>query len=641
MVEPSRGWRRASGTPAAATILLGLAIVAAVLTLIAIVIGRDPTAWYRGLSPDFPYYVWRTKAVSNGGLQALISDVPGINPDRPGFPVVASLLASAVRIDTVTLIHAVQVATTVGVGLAAGAFAIGVLGEPRWSFPIFALVTGASVEVAWTSIRSLDNLLVDAVVVAIAVAAISSATGKRGRAAAIAGFAAVALIHWFFGGLFLLLLAGVTLVLLPGSVFAWRRGSPALQTPAFRMGITVAAGALAGVASLFALAPGPPGSLPPTQGSNRGNVKRLPSFHLPIVGPVSAIGALALWHPDSPRRRLGLAVLALWSLSVPVAMLASELTERSVKVFRVAGFALAIPILVAAALVGAVRFGRRFGAAGWGAGVVVLAVGLALNVMSSAGVYRIPVSEGLSARRLDQVRATERYLDTVSQNRSVVFLVSLPEPFLLDRLVRAGVPGNWVMQTHLYLGGIEDLLAKRPGAQLGDPRLAKAARSWWNRWWREADAIMGADPVVFYLSTLNTELDPPAGAQPLAPGVLLVRGPPPAPGVSVSPLSTSWPAMVGTSMTALLLLGLVGSGWTRWLLPIAGLEWLGLTPAVGVAALALLGTALGRAGVPLGSVGGLVVMLGIAAVGWVPWFMSTGSVGWSHSPRSGTGGMKE
>jgi SAM-dependent methyltransferase len=621
--------------PAVATILLGLAIVVTAFALIVIVIGRDPSAWYRGLSLDFPYYVWRTKVVSGIGLHALDVDLPGLNPDRPGFPALASLVGSVLHMDTITLIHAVQVATTVGVGLAAGAFAICVLGEPRWSFPVFALMTGASAEVAWTSIKSLDNLLVDAVAVAIAVAAISSATGKRGRAAAIAGFAAVALIHWFFGGLFLLLLGGVTLVLLPGSVLAWRRGASPLHTPGVRMGVTVAGGALAGVASLFALSPGPPVKLPPTQG-NRGNATRLPSLHLPFTGPLAAVGAVALWRPDATRRRVGLALLVLWSLSVPLAMLASEMTDRPIKVFRVAGFALGIPILGAAALVAAVRFGRRLGVAGAVAGAIVLAVGLTLNVASSVDVYRIPNADDVSASRLDQVRATNAYLDSVPPDRSLVFLVSIRNPFLIDRLVRSGLPEDRIMQTHLYVGGIEDLLAQRPGAQLASPLFARIGRAWWNRWWHQADDIMRADPLVFYLSKLNTELDPPAGAQPLAPGVLLVRGAPPPSPVPATRLGTSWTAMLGASMAVLLLLGLVGSGWTRWLLPVGGLEWLGLSPGVGVGVLALLGSALGRVGLPLGGIGGAVLLLGIAALGWVPWAVFGRSRDGPLPPKAGS-----
>lgn len=606
--------------PAVATILLGLAVTATIFALIAIVIGRDPTAWYRGLSLDFPYYVWRTKVVSAMGLHALNADVPGVNLERPGFPVLASLLGSALRVDTVTLIHAVQVATTVGVGLAAGAFAVRVLGEPRWSFPIFALMTAASSEVAWTSLKSLDNLLVDAVVIAIAVAALCSATGVRGRTFAIAGFASVALIHWFFGGLFLLLLAGVTLVLVPWSVLAWRRGARPLQTPAARIGITVAGGAIAGAFALFALAPGSPAGLPPTQG-DRGNTKRLPSLHLPITGPLAALGAIALWFPADTRRRLGLVFLVLWSLSVPVAMLASEFIDQPIKVFRVAGFALAIPILGAAALVGAVRLGRRYGATGLVVGVLVLVVGLAFNVASSVDVYRMPAKEGELASRLDQVRAAGAYLETVPEERPVIFLISIRNPFLVDRLVRAGLPPKRILRAHLYWGGIDDLIAKQPGAQRADPRSATIGRNWWNHWWRDADAILAAQPVVFYLSTLNTVLDPPARAQELAPGVLLVKGPPPTSRTPVPPLSTSWPAMVGASIAVLLFLGLVGSGWTRWLLPVGGLDWLGLSPAVGIAALTLIGTALGRLDLSLGGVGGVVVMLAIAAVGWAPRFV--------------------
>jgi hypothetical protein len=608
--------------PAVATILLGLAVTATILALIVIVIGRDPTSWYRGLSLDFPYYVWRTKVVSALGLHALNADVPGINLERPGFPVLASLLGSVVRVDTVTLVHTVQVATTVGVGLAAGAFAVAVLGEPRWAFPVFTLMTAASAEVAWTSLKSLDNLLVDAVVIAIAVAALCSATGTRGRALAIAGFASVALIHWFFGGLFLVLLAGVTLVLIPWSIVAWRRGQRPLQTPSARLGATVAGGALAGAFALFALAPGSPAGLPPTQG-NRGNTKRLPTLRLPITGPLAALGAIALWFPADTRRRLGLVFLASWSLSVPVAVLASEFIDQPIKVFRVAGFALAIPILGSAALVGAVRLGRRYGTTGLVVGALVVVAGLAFSVATSVDVYRVPTEEGESASKLDQVRAAGAYLETVPEDRPAVFLISIRNPFLVDRLVRAGLPSDRILRAHLYWGGVEDLLAKQPGAQGADPRSARIGRNWFHQWWDDVDAIVAADPVVFYLSRLNSAVDPPASAERLARGVLLVNGPAPRSRAPASPLGTSWPTMLGASIAVLLLLGLVGSGWTRWLLPVEGLAWLGLSPAVGIAALTLIGTALARLDVLLGGVGGVLVILAIAAVGWVPRFLTS------------------
>lgn len=605
--------------------LLGLAVVATASILLVIIIGSDPSAWFRGLSLDFPYYVWRTNVVSASGLDALAADVPGINLERPGFPVLAALLGSAVRVDTVTLIHAVQVASTIGVGFGAGAFAITVLGEERWSFFPFTLMTAASSEVAWTSLKSLDNLLVDAVILAIAVGAVSSAMGARGRAAAIAGFASVALIHWVFGGLFLLLLGGVTLILIPWSVVAWRRGTRPIQTAAARLGLTVVGGAVAGAFSLVAVAPASPAELPPTRG-NRGTLRRLPSFHLPIRGALAVAGAISLWFPAETRRRIGLALLALWSLSVPLAMFASRFMDSPIKVFRVAGFALGIPILGAAALVGAVRLGRRSGTAAFVVGVLVLVGGLVFTVATSADVYRMPTLEGASASRLDQVRATAPYLETVPPDRPIVYLVSKRNPFLLDRLVRAGLPADRIAHARLFWGGVEDLIAQRPGAQEADPRSARVGRAWWHRWWRDdADAVIEAEPIVFYLSTLNPVLDPPPDTRALAPGVLLVMGPPSSSPVPTAPLGTTWPAMLGTSMAVLLLLGLVGSGWARWLLPVGGLAWLGLSPAVGIAALVLVGTVLARAEIPLGGVSGVVILLGIGGVGWVP-----RSLGWSR-----------
>jgi hypothetical protein len=326
--------------------------------------------------------------------------------------------------------------------------------------------------------------------------------------------------------------------------------------------------------------------------------------------------------------------LVLWGLSVPFAVVASEFLDRPIKVFRVAGFALGIPILGAAALVGGVRLGRRWGTVGLAAGVMVMVAGIAFTVGSSVDVYRMAAAEGASAARLDQIRATVSYLETVPEETPLVFLVSRRNPFLLDRLVRAGLPAGRALQAHLYWGGIDDLVAGRPGAQQEDSRSARVGRAWWHRWWRDADAILRAEPAVFYLGTLNPLLGPPAGASELAPGVLLVRGPaPPSPQSDSAPLGTTWPATIGASVGMLLVLGSVGSGWARWLLPVAGLEWLGLSPAVGIGVLTLVGTVLGRVGVPLGGAGGVVIVLGLAGVGWLPRSMRRGVPSGKHAPR--------
>ena len=616
--EPRRPW----GVPATGTIVVAIAFAVTVLVLIGLVVGLNPGAWFRGLSLDFPYYVWRTNVVGSKGLDALAAaDVPGLNLERPGLPVLAALLGSILRIDTVTMVHAIQVAGTVGVGLAAGAFALAVLDEERWSFFLYAVVTAAASEIAWTSLKSLDNLLVGAVGLAIAVAALRSAAGGRGRAAAIAGFAAIALIHWFFALLFLALLAGVTLVLLPWSVVMWRRGESPWRTPAARLALTVVGAGAAGAASLAFVAPGPPEKLPPRTGTNRGNLARLPSLQLWLRGPLALLGAIGLWFPADTRRRIGAIFLVAWGLSVPLAFVASEVLDQPLKVFRVAGFALGIPILCAAALAAAVRIGRREGPAGLAIAVAIVVAGVAFAVASGQDVYRMPDEDPSPGAQLDQVRAMSPYLETLPADTPLVFLVSRKNPFLVDRLVRAGLPAERALDARLFWGGIEDLNAEQPGAQLAGARAARVGRAWFHAWWRRgAEAFLGLDRAVLYASTLNTVLPPPAGARELAPGVLLVEGaaPPAALRQAPPPIGTTWPAIAGATIAVLALLALAGSGWTRWLLDVDGLALAGLAPVVGIASIALIGTILGRLGVALGGTSGALVLLGIAAVGWAP-----------------------
>ena len=92
----------------------------------------------------------------------------------------ASLIQTAKGPAPGMLLFVLPAVAAIAIGGAAGAFAVEVLDEPRWSFPLYAILVGASLAVVQTASGSLDNLTADAVILAAATVALISASGRRG-----------------------------------------------------------------------------------------------------------------------------------------------------------------------------------------------------------------------------------------------------------------------------------------------------------------------------------------------------------------------------------------------------------------------------------------------------------------------------
>ena len=337
---PSDRW---SGSIAA--LLTGLAIVfVAVLLLLPYGGRKDP-----GMSYDTPYYVWRTRAVTADGIDVLTTIPTGAVPERPGVPVLGSLLGSVTGTDAMTFTVVLRAIAAVAIGLASGAMAVGALREPRWAFAAFVVGLGASAAVVGTAVGSLDQLLADVPLVAAAAAAPLVAIGRRGTLAVGVLFAAAAATHWVFAGLFLLLLAGVALALLPGSLSSRRAGAAWTGTPSGRLLRVVLVAAAAAAVTLLIL-PALPHRLPPAIG-DRGNLLRLGAYELWLVLPLAALGFALTFRRSDGSRRTALTLLGLWAATVPVAMVVSAVLPTPIKLFRVAPFALGIPVLATLCLV--------------------------------------------------------------------------------------------------------------------------------------------------------------------------------------------------------------------------------------------------------------------------------------------------
>ena len=68
----------------------------------------------------------------------------------------------------------------------------------------------------------------------------------------------------------------------------------------------------------------------------------------------------------------------------------------------------------------------------------------------------------------------------------------------------------------------------------------------------------------------------------------------------------------------LLLLGVVGLGWTASLLDSTWVGRLAVAPAVGLCALVLGGSFVGRVGLDLNGIAGTTLVVVLAAAGWIP-----------------------
>jgi hypothetical protein len=589
-------------------VLAGLAIAVVAVVLLLPYGGREEP----GLSYDTPYYVWRTRAVASGGLDVLTRIPTGAVPERPGVPVLGAMLGAATGTDALTFSVIVRAVAAIAIGLAAGAMAVEALREPRWAFAAFVVGLGASAAVVGTAIGSLDQLLADVLLVAMAATVPLAVAGRRGAAATAVLFAAATATHWLFAALFLLLLVGVAGALLPGSIAARRSGSAWSTTPSVRL-LRILAVALAAAVLTLVLLPALPDHLPPAVG-DRGNLRRLGAYELPLVLPLAALGfLLTVWRSDRSRRTT-LFLLGLWAVSVPLAMTVSAVLPTPIKLFRVAPFALGIPALATLALTTlASRIGAQLGRRGAILGTLLLAGGLAWLSGSPASTFN-DATDARVAERMAQARTAGRYLEGVLRTGRPVIFVTAGSPRLLDRVVRSAVPPDLISDTWVFVGRPDDLAAAGPVTDPDRPRLTEMAQKWWAAAWPDPELVLDRDPIVIQIGAPGRTVEE---AFELRPGVAVVHGPEPPPSFEPPPPSGyGWLELLAAAVLALVVLAVAGSGWTVATLDVSGLSAFGLGPAFGVASLVLAGTVAGRFGLSLDRSGGVAMVLATTAGGW-------------------------
>ena len=571
-----------------------------------------------GLSYDTPYYVWRTRAVTSDGVNVLTTIPTGAVPERPGVPVLGSLLGAVTGTDALTFTVVLRAIAAVAIGLAAGAMAVEALREPRWAFAAFVVGLGASAAVVGTAVGSLDQLLADVLLVAAAAIAPLVAAGRKGTLALGVLFAAAAATHWVFAGLFLLLLAGVALALLPGSLTSHRAGAAWTATPSGRL-LRAALVAVAAAAVTLADPPRPPPSAasrdrrpgepasprrvrtrprPPARGARvRPHVpalRRLPSSRAHAPGSVGG-------HRSPRDARLGRPPDADQALpGGSVRARDPRPRDPLPRDDREGGRVPPGP--------GGSRPRRR---------------GARRRTLLGERVVRVSSFDEAAAasitERLTQARTAGRYLDGVSRAGRPVIFVTEGNPRLLDRVVRSAVPPDLIADTWVFVGRPSDLAAAGPVDDPSRPRLTEIAQKWWAAAWPDPSQVFARDPLVIRIGPAGrTDGASEEGAVELAPGVEVVHGPPPAASFAPpAPFRATWTELLVATGLALVVLIVVGGGWTLSMLEVSRLAAFGLAPAFGIAALILGGTVASRLGLSLARPGGSLIVLAIGGVGWL------------------------
>jgi hypothetical protein len=578
---------------------------------------------------DTPQHVWRSNVVAELGLGALpayagSAQALNTNADRPGLPILLSLLSSVTGSEPRGLVYVLPAVAAVAIAMAAAALAGAVPRMPWWGMALAGVATGASVHVALAANGYLDELLVLPLVAGAAGAALRAAAGGPGRALGAICLLAAWLVHWQFAAVF----TGLLLVLALGCGVVSRKerrdGRPLLETASGRVLVTAGSGAGLG---LVALLVGASGGLRLPTGLVRGSVERhlgdqVSLYRIPVGAAAAGVGAVALATDRDPSARRAAWLLVPWAL-LPAAAALVYLTGFTVPVQRSLSFAIAIPLLVT---IGGVAVARRLsGRSGIAGTVVAIAVAVAVggSVLSTWTAWR--TREAWSPdRRLAEFQALGRYLERA--NRPAVIVVDRPSghggasdehfgtvPVL--RRIRAELPANLALRTTVYLGDPDRLLVGRP-TLTGSSTFDRLSRETW----RSVRPLLRREPVIVVLRSQFRGFAQEVRAHPEWTGpswVAIVSGPrppstlerPPVPDApSAGDLILRWAA-------SLAVITLAGVGWSTRLGGGSLAMRIAAAPAAGIATLVIVGLVAERLGFRTGETSGVVVAAAVALAG--------------------------
>jgi protein-S-isoprenylcysteine O-methyltransferase Ste14 len=584
------GSRRKTGFDLLIAVVLPAGVIAAIYLTPFV---SDPSTMPFGV--DTSTYIWRTNVVHDLGIASLIpeaTNAPKPLGDRPGYPLVLSLLRSATGLSSLSLMWLTPALFSAALGLAAGSLASDGALERRGRSGAIAVAVGGSAFVAWTAVGYAANLALDVVAMAAAVMALEVARGRRGVWAGAVLVAGAVLLHWMFALLFVAII-GVVAVIRSVRFGDERDRSP--RATFTRLARMLAIGTVVGAIALLLLAPQRPTRLPEVDPSRPGPARRvehrLPALALPVTIPLAALGS-ALLVFDRRRRNAGV-LLGIWSSLALISLVAWFILELPLPPYRWAGFALGIPAAIVLGAFAAgdlfARRGRRLFASLAIAGALAAAVGL---VGAGASVWW-SLKPTLVAYEFGQLRTLSSYVESLPPRTRIVILI---------KAYRKRAPFNraWTELPADRLPFVTMVPAKikEHAPDLGLPPEARER----------------AGTVVV---SLDAYREPPGVGRSLGPGVHLIFGPDAEAFEVGAPPRAPPPLHLAASVVVLLgLLSFSGGGWAASLTDLPGIGVVSVAPAFGVAILISVGLLASRAGVPLHAPWGTILVAVVGIAGW-------------------------
>jgi hypothetical protein len=437
-------------------------------------------------------YMWQARAVDLAAADATA---------RPGVPTLAAWLGTLLGLEADDAVAILVILLPLLVGLGAGlAVRLG-LRAPVLALPIVILVTAV-----WPAIgRSMIGYYAFLLSMALLVAASALLVHARGRALSLVLLVAGFLAHPLFFATFAAIVGGwavLTTFMTHGSAAARLRAS--LGVPA-----TVTLAGLVGALALFVLggvAVGDLANIEVEQFFRRRTVGAINQLEPSLTVPLVAIGATAALITS--RSKEASATRRLWAawLVVTLGATAAALAGVPVPGGRFIFFAAPLAMLAGLGIATvATVIARRPGVIRITIACVVTA-GLVAALMPF-GLRPIDRRQRWGDPAIREVpRSVASYLEQVPGSRPVVVVAERPglwgaftPKFRLNSL-RSAVPDRFVLHTHVYVGGLESLLAGRPTLRTAAdgpsyPIYNRVSR----RMWEDLEPVLDRDPVVLVL----------------------------------------------------------------------------------------------------------------------------------------------
>lgn len=551
----------------------------------------DPTRMPVG--GDTSSYIWRVNLVHDLGVGSLTDEATHTKAlgERPGYPIVLSLLRSVTGLSSLGLAWLTPALFASALGLAAGSLATDGALERRGRSGAVAIAVGGSAFVAWTAVSYAANLALDVIVMAAAVMALQVGRGRRGVWGGAVLLAGAVLVHWLFAVVFILVL-GITTI---AQEVLRRTDADRSRLAGKRLVMMLVIGLSLGAGGLL-LAPQLPGRVPVIEAGQSGPAgkvtDRLPALALPLTLPLALAGSALLAIDRRRDRRNAAVLLAVWSSVALVSLLAWFVLDLPLPPYRLAGFALAIPIAI---VLGVFAAGDRFEWSGRGGGaLIVVGVSLVATVgLAGAGASVWWAREAqLDAAELAQLGTLSSYLKPLPIDTQVVLVIDPRRRSLPVDRAWAGLPVRRLKHVVWVTAKAGPITAER--------RLPPAARD------RPGTAVVA----------LHAYRKGSTIGRSLGPGVTLISGPVPRRiEAGVPPRAPAAIELVIMFAILLAILIITGGGWAALSdLPVLGI--VSVAPAFGVAILSGAGLVASRLVGPLRGPAGAGLVGGIALAGW-------------------------